>query len=133
MAEQQQQQQLLSLLRPWALVQVELQQLTGVAAGNIEGLQALSAMLGAAARLDAAAYAALKRSLLQPVLQLLTKVPASGSSSAGSSSSSHGSAVELDASQLLFKLLDEGGCSQGLTFVTLKLFSLQRLRTNSHL
>ncbi|KAF6253319.1 hypothetical protein COO60DRAFT_429511 [Scenedesmus sp. NREL 46B-D3] len=71
---QQRQRQLVPLLAPWAVVQVELMQLTASMSCKLAGLGALVALMFAAEQQDAAACAAVKHSLLLPVLQLLTKL-----------------------------------------------------------
>jgi hypothetical protein len=101
--QQQQQQLVLSLLQPWALLQLQLLQLVRDLSSQSAGFQALRAMNDAAERMDAAAYAALNRSLVQPMLQLLCNdldalehgscQPLAGSKTAGSSSSSSSSRV----------------------------------------
>jgi hypothetical protein len=117
--QQQQQQQeelrkrefLRQLLLPWAVVQVELLQLIDNVMCSKHAF-ALWATFVALEEIDAAAYAALKRSLLQPLLQLLTQcvqeAPASSSGASDSSSSCSNwqvSGVELYTCLTLFLLL----------------------------
>jgi hypothetical protein len=83
-----------SLLPPWALPQVQLTQLASQQQCKAAHLQALVTMLGAAERLGGAVAAAVKASLLQPVLlQLLPHLQAVGRCGMLEASSSSGSSV----------------------------------------
>jgi hypothetical protein len=129
MQQHQRQQQLAvsvaSLLQPWALLQLQLVQLVSDLhlkwQGKFYCVKVLNQLLDAAEHLlDAAARAAFKRNLLQPVLLLLphiSEVPASSSRGAASSSSSRTAAqpdeydfkqLQLSYACLLMKVQHEG-------------------------
>jgi hypothetical protein len=73
-----------TFLQPWALLQLQCVQLLDSCQSKYHCSRILMALLTAAGDLDAAEQAALKRSLLQPLLLLwphIPQLPASGSSS----------------------------------------------------
>jgi hypothetical protein len=90
-----------TFLQPWALLQLQCLQLLNSCQSKHHCLRILMALVTAARGLNAAEHAALKSSLLQPVLLLwpyIPQMPASGSraASTSSSSSSSGSAAAPD-------------------------------------
>jgi hypothetical protein len=87
-----------SLLPPWALLQVQLVQLASQQQCKAAHLQALVTMLTQAERLGGAVAAAVKTSLLQPVLlQLLPHLHSAGGYGIGSTDSSSSSSVNVGA------------------------------------